>query len=59
MPAARTGPWHAGTRRRSRFRAPSDAPALISYVFGAGLATNAAVTISPGYCIGVVTIVRT
>jgi len=30
-----------------------------TYVFGAGLATNSAVTISPGYCIGVVTIVRT
>jgi hypothetical protein len=29
-----------------------------TYVFGAGLATNDKVTISPGYCIGVVTIVR-
>jgi Collagen triple helix repeat (20 copies) len=29
-----------------------------TYVFGAGLASNAAVTISPGYCYGVVTIVR-
>lgn len=29
-----------------------------TYVFGAGLATNTAVTISPGYCMGVVTIVR-
>jgi hypothetical protein len=29
-----------------------------SYVFGAGLSTNSAVSISPGYCIGVVTIVR-
>jgi hypothetical protein len=29
-----------------------------TYVFGAGLASNAPVTISPGYCYGVVTIVR-
>jgi hypothetical protein len=29
-----------------------------TYVFGAGLASNSAVAISPGYCIGVVTIVR-
>jgi hypothetical protein len=29
-----------------------------TYVFGAGLATNDTVTINPGYCIGVVTIVR-
>jgi hypothetical protein len=28
------------------------------YVFGAGVASNAAVTISPGYCQGVVMIVR-
>ena len=29
-----------------------------TYVFGAGLSTNAGVAISPGYCFGVVTIVR-
>ena len=29
-----------------------------TYVLGAGLATNTAVTLSPGYCMGVVTIVR-
>jgi hypothetical protein len=29
-----------------------------TYVFGAGLAANDAVAISPGYCTGVVTIVR-
>jgi hypothetical protein len=29
-----------------------------TYVFGAGLAANNAVTINPGYCTGVVTIVR-
>jgi hypothetical protein len=30
-----------------------------TYVFGAGFASNNAVTINPGYCYGVVTIVRT